>query len=140
MTVAVAYDATPQGRTAVDTAMEWANVYDTSVVVLHVEETGRAGTAGVSATPAATRAVQQAVEKVAASRLGSRPTPSWEVVSTTSAGDVASILLHAAATHGAQLIVIGSRPRTEIGKFFLGRVTQRVLLDSPVPVLVVKTE
>lgn len=139
MTVAVAYDATPEGRTAVDTAMDWASVHETSVVVLHVEETGRAGTAGVKATPASVAAVQQEVETVAARRLG-RPTPQWRVVSTTSAGDVASILLHAAATERAELIVIGSRRRTEIGKFFLGRVAQRVLLDAPVPVLVVKTD
>lgn len=139
MTVAVAYDAKPEGRVAVEAALEWAGLHETSVVVLHVEETGRAGTAGVAATPAAVRAVETQIETIAASRLG-QPAPTWSVVSSTAAGDVASILLQLAAKSGAELLVVGSRRRSEIGKFFLGRVAQRVLLDSPVPVLVVKTE
>lgn len=137
MTVAVAYDARPEGLAAVEAALEWAGLHDTSVVVLFVEETGRAGTAGVAATPAAVRAVEQEVDKLVASRLG-RPTPEWQVVATTAAGDVASELLHLATLNNAELLVVGSRRRTEIGKFFLGRVAQRVLLDATVPVLVVK--
>lgn len=139
MTVAVAYDARPEALAAVETALDWASLHDTSVVVLFVEETGRAGTAGVAATPAVVRAVEQEVDKLAARRLG-RPTPEWRVVATTAAGDVASELLHLATLNNAELLVLGSRRRTEIGKFFLGRVAQRVLLDATVPVLVVKED
>ena len=39
---------------------------------------------------------------------------------------------------GADLLVIGARRRSPVGKAFLGSVTQEVLLDSAVPVLVVK--
>jgi len=38
----------------------------------------------------------------------------------------------------ATLVVIGARKRTSQGTFVMGTTTQRVLLDAPVPVLVVK--
>lgn len=40
--------------------------------------------------------------------------------------------------HGADTLVLGSRRRTAVGKLMMGSTVQRVLLDSPVPVLVVK--
>jgi nucleotide-binding universal stress UspA family protein len=39
---------------------------------------------------------------------------------------------------GAELIVIGMRHRTAVGKFLLGSTAQRILLDAPCPVLSVK--
>jgi len=38
----------------------------------------------------------------------------------------------------ATLVVIGARKRSSQGTFVMGTTTQRVLLDAPVPVLVVK--
>ncbi|WP_109471414.1 universal stress protein [Ornithinimicrobium cavernae] len=137
MPVAVAHNARPEGRSAVTAALEWARVHDTSLLVLHVEETGLSGTAGVPAAESGVRAVEQEVAQVVA-ELAGEAAPEWQVVSTTSAGDIASALVQLATTHGAELLVVGSRRRSEIGKFLMGRTLQRVLLDSPVPVLVVK--
>jgi nucleotide-binding universal stress UspA family protein len=39
---------------------------------------------------------------------------------------------------GADLLVIGARRRSPVGKAFLGSVTQEILLDASIPVLVVK--
>lgn len=38
------------------------------------------------------------------------------------------------------LLVIGIRRRSPVGKAFLGDVAQRLILEAPVPVLAVKTE
>ena len=41
---------------------------------------------------------------------------------------------------GAELIVIGMRHRTAVGKFLMGSTAQRILLDAPCPVLAVKAD
>jgi nucleotide-binding universal stress UspA family protein len=53
-------------------------------------------------------------------------------------GDVAAELLQAAAEEQADLIVLGIRRRTRVGKLILGSTAQRVLLESPIPILTVR--
>ncbi|MBR7504235.1 universal stress protein, partial [Mycobacterium tuberculosis] len=52
--------------------------------------------------------------------------------------DVPGTLNDLAAEHDAQLIVIGLRKRSAIGKFILGSQAQRILLEAEVPVLTAK--
>ena len=52
--------------------------------------------------------------------------------------DPASDLIEAAQEVQADLIVIGIRKRTPVGKLVLGSHAQSILLDSPYPVLAVK--
>ncbi|WP_245927660.1 universal stress protein [Nocardioides silvaticus] len=52
--------------------------------------------------------------------------------------DVAEAVLDAARTCAADLVVVGVRHRTPVGKLLLGSVAQRVILDAPCPVLAVK--
>jgi nucleotide-binding universal stress UspA family protein len=52
--------------------------------------------------------------------------------------DVADAILDHAEKVDAEIIVMGSRKRTPVGKFLLGSTTQRVLLDAAVPVLVIR--
>lgn len=52
--------------------------------------------------------------------------------------DPAEDLVNVAAEVDAELIVIGLRRRSPVGKLILGSNAQRVLLDAPCPVLAVK--
>ena len=62
------------------------------------------------------------------------------VAAASSAVDaVTSALLGAAADVGAEMLVIGARRRSPVGKAFLGSVTQDLLLEADIPVLVVRT-
>ena len=61
-----------------------------------------------------------------------------EVVQATGGLAPAEEILAAAARVSADLIVIGIRRRTPVGKLFLGSTSQQVLLDAPCPVLAVK--
>jgi nucleotide-binding universal stress UspA family protein len=49
-------------------------------------------------------------------------------------------LLHIAEEVAAELVVIGLRRRTPVGKLILGSNAQRILLDAPCPVLAVKSD
>jgi nucleotide-binding universal stress UspA family protein len=50
----------------------------------------------------------------------------------------ADAILDAVDAIAATLVVVGSRKRSSDGTFMMGTTTQRVLLDAPAPVLVVK--
>lgn len=54
------------------------------------------------------------------------------------ADDVADSLVSTAQEVDAELIVIGLRRRSPVGKLVLGANAQRILLDAPCPVLAVK--
>lgn len=53
--------------------------------------------------------------------------------------DPADAVLDEVESHDAVRLVIGVRRRSRVGKALLGSVSQRLLLESPVPVLAVKT-
>lgn len=52
-------------------------------------------------------------------------------------GSPAEIVLSTAAAKGADLVVLGTRGRRGLDRFLLGSVTDRVLRQSPTPVVVV---
>ncbi|WP_110239119.1 universal stress protein [Nocardioides gilvus] len=58
----------------------------------------------------------------------------------TMGGDIAEDLLTVAREVSAEVIVIGVRHRTPVGKMLMGSVAQKVLLDAPCAVLAVKPE
>lgn len=129
MTVAVAHHDTPQGREALRVAAREARVRSTDVLVLHIDETW-----GPTSDEGTDAAVADAVRPV----LEAEGPLTWRVVTATSGRDTAEALLDLTLQHGAELLVIGSRRRSPVGKMLMGSTVQRVVLDSPVPVLVVK--
>lgn len=52
--------------------------------------------------------------------------------------DPVDAVLDEIALRGAERLVIGVKRRTPVGKAILGSISQRLLLDSPIPVLAVK--
>ncbi len=51
---------------------------------------------------------------------------------------VSDVVIDEAVAAGAERLVIGIRKRTPVGKMLMGRVTQLILLDAPMPVIAVK--
>ncbi|MFT3721453.1 universal stress protein [Pseudorhodoferax sp.] len=84
-----------------------------------------------AATEQATKALAEAQEAVQAAGLSCETA----VVEGHAAEDG---IMNSAKTSGADLIVMGSHGRRGIEKLLLGSVTQRVLQEAHVPVLVVR--
>jgi nucleotide-binding universal stress UspA family protein len=62
----------------------------------------------------------------------------WRLHLATAGADLSGALLRLVAEVGADLLVIGARRRSPVGKALLGSVAQTVILDADLPVLVVK--
>lgn len=127
MTVAVAHSDTPRGRAALRAAAEEAVHRDEPLAVLRI-------VGGVD-TP---REDPTYVEHVSTALLAF-PGLSWSVHSAAEGTDTAAAILDLADELDASVLVIGSRRRRPIGKLILGSTVQRVLIESLIPVLVIKT-
>ena len=123
MTVLVAYNESPQGAAAFAAAVEEAQRRATTLTTLVL--TPQPDDAPVPSTLSAL--ISEYGQEVAIAFRSDRI-------------DVADAILDHADQVGAELIVLGSRKRTPVGKFLLGSTTQRVLLDSTAPVLEVKAD
>ncbi|NIL75083.1 MULTISPECIES: universal stress protein [Rhodococcus] len=130
MAVAVVASDSPEGREALVRAVEEATLRGKELVVLAVVDSNTVSEEDREATTLATRQILES-RGLGDATLSVRVEPD--------AGDPAGAIVDLVADVGASLLVIGSRRRSAVGKFLMGSTVQRVLLDSPVPVLVVKS-
>lgn len=129
MTVAVAHQVSATSRKALVQAIQEAKYRETDLAVLHVvdsidhdrEEAYRLG-------------VSDEIEKV----VGQEGSISWRLHLAIAGPDLAGALLELVDSIDADLLVIGARRRSPMGKALLGSVAQTVILEANLPVLVVK--
>ncbi len=129
MTVAVAHQVSPASRLALAQAEKEAKVRGTDLAVLHVvdnidHDKAEAYKLGIS----------DEIERV----MGSEPSVPWQLHLRTTAPDLGRELVDLADEVGAELLVIGARRRSPVGKALMGSVAQTVILQANIPVLVVK--
>ena len=129
MTVAVAHQVSPTSRKALTQAVREATYRGTDLAVLHV-----VGSIDADTTEAYRLGVSDEIEKV----IGDQPGVPWKLHLATARVDIADTLLGLVDTLDADLLVIGARQRSPVGKALLGSVAQAVILHASVPVLVVK--
>ncbi|MFG1813352.1 universal stress protein [Kribbella sp. NPDC049174] len=128
MKILVGYVPTPEGEAALAAAATEAELRGASVLLLNTSR----GDAYIDARYAN-------ADELAAAEAGLRERGvEVTIQQAASSGDVAGELLKAAAADDVILIVLGLRRRSPVGKLILGSTAQRVLLESPVPVLAVK--
>ena len=129
MTIAVAHQVSATSRLALVEAVKEANYRGTDLAVLHVVDSIDADN-----KEAYRLGVADEIEKV----VGSGAPVSWQLHLETAGGDLGDALLRLVDAIGADLLVIGARRRSPVGKALLGSVTQTVILEANLPVLVVK--
>lgn len=130
MSVVVGYVSTPEGEAALTVAVAEARSRAVPLVVILSERGHRFGTEPTE--------LQSQADEVRR-RLDEVGLP-YDVRLTSRGRDVAEDIIAAAADEGGDLIVIGLRRRSPVGKLLLGSNAQRILLDAPCPVLAVKPE
>ncbi|WP_132144941.1 universal stress protein [Kribbella antiqua] len=128
MKILVGYVPTPEGEAALTAAAAEAELRGASVLLLNTSR----GDAYIDA-----RYANEEELAAAQARLRDRGVE-VNIQQAVGTGDVAGELLKAAAAEDVTLIVLGLRRRSPVGKLILGSTAQRVLLESPVPVLAVK--
>lgn len=127
-TIVVGYIPSPQGIAAFERAKEEALLRECRLVVVNTGQNGDFATPSF-ATAEDIDAIGRELRDAGLAH---------EVLQATSGLGAAEEILRVAAAESAELIVIGIRHRTPVGKLLLGSTSQQVLLDAPCAVLAVK--
>jgi nucleotide-binding universal stress UspA family protein len=130
MSVVVAHLPSTIGQLAVQEAAKEASLRQTPLAVIHVAE-------GVDINIIEEQKVRLRAEIAEMLQEVDRADVEWTLQVATGA-DIAETVLDQIADAEVELLVIGARRRSPVGKFFLGSMTQTLILRAEVPVLVVK--
>ena len=130
MNIVVGYLPTPAGRAALRAGIEAAEVRSAKLVI--VQEPAPKQRFGRSHEPELPAATEEDERLLAASGV------EHEVVSVHPDSDPADTILDTCRRTDAQLLIIGTRKRTPVGKLIMAPTTQRILLEAACPVLCVK--
>jgi len=132
--ILVATDASEPSTRAVEFAAGIAKDHASEVIVLHAvpRVVSRFGTSDLEEPEAARDLVDRTVRDLKDRGLSAR----GEVVRVLE-GHMARGIVESAASSDADVIVMGTRGRSDFGGLFLGSVTHRVLHLSEKPVIVV---
>ena len=130
MTIVVGFVSTKEGRAALSRAVEEARLRQSKLVVINSNRGGRDYDDDTSQTAEAE--LQRVTDELRGAGL------ELEVRQLVRGNEPAEDLIAVANDTDADLIVIGLRRRTPVGKLILGSNAQRILLDAPCAVLAVK--
>jgi nucleotide-binding universal stress UspA family protein len=128
--VVVGYVPKPEGEAAVAQGIAEAKLRDSKLIVVNSHRGGREFDDQTSArSESDLSALETALEESGLE---------YDVRQLVRGFEPAEDLIGIAEESDAELIVIGLRRRTPVGKLILGSNAQRILLDAPCPVLAVK--
>ncbi|GAA3640483.1 universal stress protein [Kineosporia mesophila] len=128
MTVVLAHTPHASAGAAFGSALEQAVFRDTDLVLVNAAK-GEALVDPKYATDAALTEFSQRASGRGVGLTIERPVDA----------DIAAAVLTVAGRYDTDLIVLGVRHRSTVGKFLLGSVAQRIILDADCPVLAVKS-
>ncbi|HEU5036699.1 MAG TPA: universal stress protein [Nocardioides sp.] len=131
-TVVVGYVPKPEGEAALNRAVEEAKLRGAKLVVVNSHRGGSEFDADAS--------TQAERELNAVRKVLDGTGVEYDVRQLVRGFEPAEDLISIAEANAAELIVIGLRRRSPVGKLILGSNAQRVLLDAHCPVLAVKAD
>ena len=125
MSVAVGYVASQEGRAALSAAIGEAALRKTALQIM--------GPVAGEASAEAESDIRHAIATAAAAGVRASLRPNEGT-------DAADFMIDASYEEDVELIVIGVRRRSPVGKLFLGSTAQRVILEAGCPVTAVKAD
>ena len=125
MSVAVGYVASQEGRAALSAAIEEAALRKTALQIM--------GPVAGEASAETDSDIRDAIAVAAAAGVQASLRPNEGT-------DAADVMIDASYEEDVELIVIGVRRRSPVGKLFLGSTAQRVILEAGCPVTAVKPD
>ena len=128
--VVVGYVAKPEGEAAVEQGIAEARLRNATLIVVNSHRGGREFDDDTSAQTEQDLSALEARLKESGLE--------YELRQLVRGFEPAEDLISIAGATDAELIVIGLRRRTPVGKLILGSNAQRILLDAHCPVLAVK--
>ncbi|HEY3013792.1 MAG TPA: universal stress protein [Nocardioides sp.] len=131
-TIVVGYVPKPEGEAALRKAIDEARLRDARLVVVNSH---RGGHDFEGPTASQAEADMQSVRAT----LDEAGVP-YDIRQLVRGFEPAEDLISIADANKAELIVIGLRRRTPVGKLILGSNAQRILLDAHCPVMAVKAD
>jgi nucleotide-binding universal stress UspA family protein len=131
-TVVVGYVPKPEGEAALTKAIEEAKLRGTKLVVVNSHRGGQDFDADAARKAESEMDAVQA--KLSAAGID------HDLRQLVRGFEPAEDLISIAEANDAELIVIGLRRRSPVGKLILGSNAQRILLDAHCPVLAVKAD
>jgi nucleotide-binding universal stress UspA family protein len=131
-TVVVGYVPKPEGEAALHKAVQEAQLRGTRLVVVNSHRGGQDFDSDVAVQ--AEREMDEVRKVLDASGV------EYDIRQLVRGFEPAEDLISIAEANSAELIVIGLRRRSPVGKLILGSNAQRVLLDAHCPVLAVKAD
>ena len=130
MPILVGFVPTPEGRAALRRAVQECHLRHSRLVIVDAERPEE----DLPVADPSESEVEAACAELGLSR------PELEVRRFENPYEPADHLLEVADEIAAELIVIGLRRRTGVGKLILGGSAQRILLDASCPVMAVKAD
>jgi nucleotide-binding universal stress UspA family protein len=131
MTVAVAHKVGPTGRLALEHGVREARLRGTDLAVIHVVDSIDA-----DRREGYRLGISDEIERA----VGAQPDLTWDLHLETGVSDPAAAVLQLVQKLDPEVLVIGARKRSPVGKALLGSVAQDLILEATAPVLVVKAD
>ncbi len=131
-TLVVGYVPRAEGEAALRAGVAEAKLRDATLIVVSSHR------GGSDFTKAESQAADEEMERVRS--LLADTGVEYEIRHLVRGFEPAEDVISIAEANSAELIIIGLRRRSPVGKLIMGSNAQRVLLDAPCPVLAVKVD